>query len=1795
MNNTKKYFLQCLHSLLILWMSGTVVWAQITPSSNSKLDLTLEEQNWLTAHPVIRFGTDSNWLPYAKLREDGSAIGIEVDLLAYVNALTGANIRLELGRWSDMVARAERGELEGLAASAAHPERAAHFLFSNSLYSAASYIYARTDSTSLLRSMEDLGGKKVGMLRGNLLEQKILARWSQIIPVLLDSYSDLAVALLNGEVDAVISGVSFLVNIRDSLLPNFSIAFTVPNTETPLVYSIRKEYPELLSIVNKALAAMSQQEMNVILEKWGTVHNAPTPGLSLTPKERAWLAEHPKIVLGITDQFQPAVVTQGNGKLSGLVVDYLNLLNQHLGSNYLQLQVEHDWLKVTDKALKRELAGLASAVPNSSWDQSFLYTQPYYHGYLHLYVNKDSQKINSLVDLAGKRVGYMAGLKKIEDFIQEQKIANLQLVPLNDNLAMATVLLEQQVDAVVGTLDFEWWRRQNSLVGIKTIGILPDSRFPVVMAIRNDWSLLTTILNKALSNIPAYEHERIRKNWLGTGDNASQLLSRLPLTEDERNWIQSHPVVRARASRFPPYHFWDSGAKGISVELLNNIAEKAGFRVEYVYPNLNWADALERIRKSKDLDILLTAKYTPEREIYLNFTENYLHLPWVIFTRKDEYGVYGLGALAGKTIAMEKGYVLQEQLAKDYPQIKQLTVPDAAQALFAVSKGQADAYVGNLTVAQYHIVQQGFSNLKVAADADLGAHTQAFAVRKDWPQLVSIINKGLAAISPEERNTIQRKYFSVELTETIDYRSRLEIIGGALLIIMIILYWNRKLAQSRQALQQAQTIAQTHAERLHSVLDSIDDLIFVLDAQGYFIDSYQDDLEKMMMSPIDFIGRHYREILPVSLSDQLDQAILHAQRNGPQSFEYPLKTRSGWHWFSASLSARYDAKGQFSGSTVVARNISERKQMEEALRDSQLKYQRLVDDIGPNCVIFSNRADGSVEYLSNSFTHVFGLSSEEAMGRTWQDMVSWDKGTLEAAWDIQSQFQSGLMDVAELEMRFTHRDGTLRTLSVTAHAVYDEQGKHIYNQGIALDITTRKRAEEALRQSEERYRSLITAMAEGIVMQNYHGEIMECNAAAQRILGVTKEQMMGRTSVDPLWKVIREDGSIFPGEEHPLVLALQTGRSQCNIIQGVYRPTGELIWILVNAEPLFQLGEKLPYAGMATFTDITASRNAKLEVEEKRRTLQTVLENIPVGVQVFAPDLSVLMVNQRAAELLGRPVLNNTQKEDLQQTYEVFIYGTNIPYPLEKMPVIRAFSGEISMVEDMEVRRLDGSKALLQVIGAPIHNEQNKIISSIVIFQDILARKHVEEELIRARQAAEAANQAKSAFLANMSHELRTPLNAILGFAQILLSNPGLAQSQLNQIQRILNGGEYLLTLINDILDLAKVEAGRFELLPDTWNTQSFFRELEYIFQTRAEQKGIYFRHEIVEALPQALYCDNKRLRQIIINLLGNAIKFTAEGGVVLRSHFVGNHLHLKVIDTGTGIAPEHIEKIFEPFQQTGEDRYKIQGTGLGLAITQRLVAAMGGKLNVESVLGQGSVFHVIIPSEVVCSLKAAQSTCGEYKITGYQRSQGTGPFKILVIDDIADNREVLRYLLEPLGFNVIEAKEGQEGITLAQIEFPDLILMDLRMHGIDGLETTRRLRTLPAFKTVPIVALSASIFADDYQQTQLAGCNAHLGKPVHLRELLDTLGQLLPLNWNVVNPVEKDERIEMVPEPLSSEQNDYFQELVSCGDVLGLQELAKHWAKLGCCPILSTQLTVLLEGFDLDGLRKLAEFYISD
>lgn len=684
-------------------------------------------------------------------------------------------------------------------------------------------------------------------------------------------------------------------------------------------------------------------------------------------------------------------------------------------------------------------------------------------------------------------------------------------------------------------------------------------------------------------------------------------------------------------------------------------------------------------------------------------------------------------------------------------------------------------------------------------------------------------------------------------------------------------------------------------------------------------------------------------------------------------------------------------------------------------------------------------------------------------------------------------------------------------------------------QGILMDITERKRAEEALRDSEARYRFLAEHATDLISRHTPEGIYLYVSPASRALLGYEPTELIGRSPYDS-----------FHPHDLASIQQLHTTfiKGSLSSYTGSYRirrKDGQYIWFETTSQIVRDPNTLAVQEIVAISRDITQRKHTEVQLQQANLELQQFKSTLDLtldGVFMFdAETYQFLYVNQGAMNQVGYSQTELLRMTVLDLTPQLFVPHTDVLHGRDSIRLVLTtrrlrkilaslFKGSqpaltFETFYQHQNTKLIPVEAFLQYIQVP--GQKNMFVALV---RDITERKQAEAKLQQAKQvadeartAAEIANQAKSIFLANMSHELRTPLNGILGYTQILNRDTNLTDKQQQGIAIIHRSGEHLLTLINDILDLSKIEAGKLEIFLSDFHLADFLQNIADLMKMRADQKGLAFQYNVTYPLPRGVRTDEKRLRQILLNLLSNAIKFTQQGEVNFEVIYQNGQARFEVADTGSGIAANHLESIFYPFQQIGTHSQQLEGTGLGLSISQRLVTALGGQLQVTSLLGQGSLFWFKIPLPEVQGFRDTYPTQSPI-IIGFTTSGEQKKFTILVVDDMKQNRLFLVNLLSELGFEVMEANEGQEALAVAEQYLPDLILTDLIMPGMNGFELATAIRQSPRLRDKVVIANSASVFEHHQRQSLEAGCNEFIDKPIRAEVLLASLQKYLPIEW---------------------------------------------------------------------------------
>lgn len=470
-------------------------------------------------------------------------------------------------------------------------------------------------------------------------------------------------------------------------------------------------------------------------------------------------------------------------------------------------------------------------------------------------------------------------------------------------------------------------------------------------------------------------------------------------------------------------------------------------------------------------------------------------------------------------------------------------------------------------------------------------------------------------------------------------------------------------------------------------------------------------------------------------------------------------------------------------------------------------------------------------------------------------------------------------------------------------------------------------------------------------------------------------------------------------------------------------------------------------------------------------------------------------------------------------------------------------------------------------------------------------RFHLEElvsqrtaELALAKEAAEAANRAKTAFLANMSHELRTPLNAILGFAQLMERDPSLDSDHRRELQTINRSGRHLLTLINDVLEIARIEAGHTTIVSKPFDFIDLIRSVEEMMRLRAETKGLHFQVEPHSDLPYSVIGDGQRLKQVLLNLLGNAIKYTEQGTVTLRvtPNPHNDLIRFEVIDTGAGIAPDDQAHIFQAFYQTEIGLAQGEGAGLGLTLCREFVHMMGGDITVNSQVDQGSEFAFSLP---LPATDQVPTTLPQARVLGLQ--PGQPPVRVLIAEDATDSREFLARLLTSVGFEVMAVENGLKAVESFKSWHPHFIWMDIRMPVLNGFAATQHIRALPGGDQVKIVALTASVFQERMSDILQAGCDDILGKPFEEEQLFQIMGEQLHLDYRYAETEQRAvASLNLMPASL-----ELCQSIKYAAEALDLDAFTDIIAHLQRSePALATELQRWVSEFNFETIQRAAD-----
>lgn len=837
-----------------------------------------------------------------------------------------------------------------------------------------------------------------------------------------------------------------------------------------------------------------------------------------------------------------------------------------------------------------------------------------------------------------------------------------------------------------------------------------------------------------------------------------------------------------------------------------------------------------------------------------------------------------------------------------------------------------------------------------------------------------------------------------------------------------------------------------------------------------------------------------------------------------------------------------------------------RQQAEQALRESEARYRSIFENA--TLGMFRTTLEGRLLVANSALAHMLGYSSAEALYAAVPDVSLLYVQPAQRTQIVRRVVEHDSR--ANMEVGLYRRDGSEIIVNLNIWATRDDRGTVLFLEGFIEDITERKRIEAERRLNEDRLESLYTlsqmreaseaeiigyALEEGVRLTNSKVgylhflnndqmslDLCICSQNA-RECGTTERQLCYPLDKTGLCvDCVHQKSPVIHNDCQQLPYKQNCPEGHFTIIRHMCIPVfdGDTVIAVAgvgNKEDLYNESDvRQLYLFMNDMWTILQRKRAEERLRESEELHRSLISASPDGI--ISTDLSGVIVfdSPVAARMFG---FRSPKEMSGRNLLEFIVTEDHERARANMQRLVRA--GMVG-VEEYRVLRYDGTGFDMEVNGELLRDATGVARGIVFVCRDVTERKRMTHELMAKSadleqalhqsyalaKAADAANRAKSIFLANMSHELRTPLNAILGFAQLMTRDPNLTPEQQSNLEIILNSGEHLLNLINDVLDLSKIESGRITLQPQNFDLYRLLETLEEMFRLRAIERGLTLRVECSSAVPRYVQTDQGKLRQVLQNLLGNAIKFTSAGQVILRVA-VGSalacdqgpaslrtddstsvqELYFEVEDTGTGISATDINSVFDPFVQVIHGGEPQEGTGLGLAISRQFVRLMGGDLTLCSTLGIGSRFSFHIPVTIVA---ATDVPAEEAQRRAVGLLPGQPVYRLLVVEDRDVSRRLLVKLLTTLGFEVREAVNGAEAVALWQTWQPHLIWMDMRMPVMNGYEATRQIKSTVQGQATVIIALTASAFEEERALILAQGCDDFLRKPFREAEIVDAL-----------------------------------------------------------------------------------------
>ncbi len=774
-------------------------------SDPTSINFSQNEKKWMKSHPVVFAGGSQDWAPFGFVDQNGQYKGIANDYLKLISEKTSLTFKISIDQWSNNLQKIKNKEIDLIGAAYFSEARSQYVNYSTPYLEILNYFFIRDDLD--IKNLQDLNGKRVAIPRGNVEIEIIKKHFPKIQIIIVNNFGDAIDSVLENRADILFDSYATLTYA----LKNEGVSTIIPFKSTrqigknPIHMISRNDEPELASIIKKALNVITEKEKRFIHDKWlGSQDNhvIEKNSLNLTIEEQKWLEEHPVIKLGSEADWPPYEFIDQAGQLQGLSADIIRLVEQKIGVEF-NIISKFSWSETLKKAQHHEIDMLSSIVKTEERKQFLSFTQAYLSPPTVIITHKDSTAVLNLNELKSKTV--VVENQYYTHKLLAEKYPDIKLLLFNNTSDALKALSHGKADAYIGNQgSANWIAEQNALTNLKVDHDSGLDNAELRMAVRKDWPLFQSIMNKAIASITNMEMAGIRKKWLGT-DSVSKKIN---LSKKEQQWLDEHKTIRFTGDpNWLPYEAFDKQGNyiGIVADHLNIIEQKLGIKLKII-PSKSWSESINQLKQGK-IEVLSETSDSNLKS-HLIFTQPYASSPIVIVMNKDTDYVENISQIKNKSIAVIKDYGYVPKIKNYYPEINFIPVSSIQEGLTSVSTGKVDAFLATLAQSTYHISDMGINNIRIVGKTQFSTDL-AFGIRKDFAPLVVLFNRALSSIKQKEKQNIFNAWLKEPFTVRKDYRWLAKVIGILLLFMLVILYWNRKLASEINLRKIAEAQTQT--------------------------------------------------------------------------------------------------------------------------------------------------------------------------------------------------------------------------------------------------------------------------------------------------------------------------------------------------------------------------------------------------------------------------------------------------------------------------------------------------------------------------------------------------------------------------------------------------------------------------------------------------------------------------------------------------------------------------------------------------------------------------------------------------------------------------------------------------------------------------------------------------------------------------------------------------------------------------------------------------------------------------